>query len=182
MLRILIDMDDVMADAVARFLDWYERDFGIRYTKEQLHGTKLSAIVPPEHIQSVLMYPHQKGFFRDLPVIEDSKEVIETLNKKHEVFIVSAAMEFKHSLYDKFEWLDEHFPFIPWKRRVFCGDKTIAKGDVLIDDHDFNLSVFAGRAIVFTAPHNVHYTEYERLNRWLDAHHFFEDDVQDQTQ
>jgi 5'-nucleotidase len=175
MMRILIDMDDVMADAVARFLEWYERDFGIRYTRQQLHGTKLSEIVPPEHKQSVLGYPHQEGFFKDLPVIQDSKEVIEALNTMYEIFVVSAAMEFKHSLYDKFEWLDQHFPFIPWKRRVFCGDKTVVKGDVLIDDHDFNLSVFTGRPIVFTAPHNVHYTKYERMDKWLDAKNFFAD-------
>lgn len=175
MMRILIDMDDVMADAVARFLEWYERDYGIRYTREQLHGTKLSEIIPPEHSQAVRNYPHQKGFFKDLPVIQDSKEIIEALNDRYEVYVVSAAMEFKHSLYDKFEWLDEHFPFIPWKRRVFCGDKTIAKGDVLIDDHEFNLSVFAGRPIVFTAPHNVHYTKYERMDKWLDAKNFFAD-------
>src|ERR1700749_754931 len=97
MLRVLIDMDDVMADAVTRFLDWYERDFGVRYTKEQLHGTKLSEIVPSENKQTVLMYPHQPGFFKDLPVIEGSKEIIEKMNNKYEVFIVSAAMEFKHS-------------------------------------------------------------------------------------
>ena len=174
-MRILIDMDDVMADAVARFLDWYERDFGVRYTTEQLHSTKLSEIVPPAHKMIVHNYPHQKGFFRDLPVIQDSKEIIEALNNKYEVFVVSAAMEFKHSLYDKFEWLDEHFPFIHWKRRVFCGEKTIAKGDVLIDDHEFNLSSFVGRPIVFTAPHNVHYTKYERMDKWLDAKNFFAD-------
>jgi len=110
-----------------------------------------------------------------LPLIEDSKEIIEALNNKYEVFIVSAAMEFKYSLYEKFEWLDEHFPFIPWKRRVFCGDKSIVNGDVLIDDHDFNLSVFAGRPIVFTAPHNVHYTEYERMDKWKDAYKFFDE-------
>src|SRR5436190_5067841 len=174
-MRILIDMDDVMADAVARFLEWYERDFGVRYSRGQLHGTNLSEIVPPEHKTIVHNYPHQKGFFKDLPVIEDSKEIIEALNNKYEIFVVSAAMEFKHSLYDKFEWLDEHFPFIHWKRRVFCGDKTIAKGDVLIDDHEFNLSSFAGRPIVFTAPHNVHYTQYERMDKWLDAKNFFAD-------
>src|SRR5258706_8672221 len=164
MMRILIDMDDVTADAVARFLEWYERDFGIRYTRQQLHGTKLSEIVPPEHKQTVLRYPHQKGFFKDLPVIQDSKEVIEALNNIYEVFVVSAAMEFKYSLYDKFEWLDQHFPFIPWKRRVFCGDKTIVKGDVLIDDHDFNLFVFTGRPIVFFSPPNVHYIKNERID------------------
>ena len=41
-MRILIDMDEVIADAISRFLDWYERDFGVRYTKEQFNGTKLS--------------------------------------------------------------------------------------------------------------------------------------------
>jgi 5'-nucleotidase len=173
-MRILIDMDDVMADAGERFFEWYERDFGVRYTKEHVMGTKLSEIVPPEHRQVVKSYPHREGFFKDLPVIEDSKEMIEALSTMHEIYIVSAAMEFKHSFLDKYEWLDDHFPFIPWKRRIFCGNKHLIKGDVLIDDHDFNLSVFPGRPIVFTAPHNIHYTGYERMQNWLDAKRFFE--------
>jgi hypothetical protein len=32
-MRILIDMDEVIADAIERFLEWYERDFGVRYKK-----------------------------------------------------------------------------------------------------------------------------------------------------
>jgi len=100
--------------------------------------------------------------------------VLEELNNRYDVYIVSAAMEFKHSLYDKFEWLDEHFPFIHWKRRVFCGDKSIAKGDVLIDDHDFNLATFSGRPVVFTAPHNIHLDKYARLNNWLEAKQMFD--------
>ncbi len=172
-MRILIDMDEVMSDAIQRFLDWYERDFGIKYTKEQLHGTKLQYIVPEEHRTVVKQYPHQQGFFKDLPLIEKSQEVIEELNEKYEVYVASAAMEFKHSFFDKFEWLDEHFPFIPWKHRIFCGDKSILNADVLIDDHDFNLSVFPGRSIMFTASHNVHETKYERLNNWREARKLF---------
>jgi 5'(3')-deoxyribonucleotidase len=162
-------MDEVLADAISRFIDWYERDFGVRYTEEQFMGSKLAYEVPVEHRQTVLSYPHQPGFFKDLPVIENSQMVLEELNKRHEIYIASAAMEFKHSLYDKYEWLDKNFPFIHWKRRVMCGDKSVLKADVLIDDHDFNLSVFSGRAIMFTAPHNVHFTNYERINNWKDA-------------
>jgi len=40
-MRILIDMDDVIADAVERFLEWYERDFGTKYSVEYLRGIKL---------------------------------------------------------------------------------------------------------------------------------------------
>ena len=174
-MRILIDMDDVMADTIERVFEWYERDFDSRYTKADIHGKKLYDIIPSEHIPIVKSYFHQPGFFKDVPVMEHSKEIIEALNRVHEIYIVSAAMEFKHSFLDKYDWLDKHFPFIHWKRRVFCGDKHIIKADILIDDHDFNLSVFTGRPIVFTAPHNVHYTKYERMENWLDAKRFFDD-------
>lgn len=173
-MRILIDMDDVMADAVARFLEWYERDFGIRYTKQDLVGTKLIDIVPEEHRGIVKNYPHQKGFFKNLPLIPDSREVIQELYNNHEVFVASAAMEFRYSMDEKFEWLENHFPFIHWRRRIFCGDKHLLKADVLIDDHDFNLTTFEGRAIMFTAPHNMGDKRYERLDSWLDARKLFE--------
>lgn len=173
-MKIFIDMDDVMADAIDRFLEWYRRDFGVSFTKADLHGTKLHAIVPEEHRKIVKEYPLQKGFFKDLPVMENSREVIKELNNRFDVYIASAAMEFPNSLTDKYEWLDLHFPFIPWKRRIFCGDKSILKGDVLIDDHGFNLSVFEGRSILFTAPHNMADTKYERMNNWLDAEKLFD--------
>ena len=173
-MRILIDMDEVMADAIQRFLDWYERDFGIRYSKDQLYGTKLQFLVPEEHREIVRNYPHKKGFFKDLPLIENSLEVIRELNDKYEIYIASAAMEFEYSLPEKYEWLDQHFPFIPWKRRIFCGDKSVLYADVLIDDHDFNLSVFKGRPVLFTAPHNVHETKYERVNNWLEVRSLFD--------
>ena len=168
-MRILVDMDEVMADAISRFIDWYERDFGVRYKEEQFMGTKLAYVIPEEHRKTVLGYPHQPGFFKDLPIMQDCQMVLEELNKHHEIYIASAAMEFKHSLYDKYEWLDEHFPFIHWKRRILCGDKSVLKADVLIDDHDFNLSVFTGRPIMFTAPHNIQFTHYERINHWKEA-------------
>ncbi|CAN5646553.1 5'-3'-deoxyribonucleotidase [soil metagenome] len=173
-MRILIDMDEVMADAIQRFLEWYERDFGVRYKKEDLNGTKLHLLVPEEHRQTVKHYPHHEDFFKDLPLIPHSQEMIKALNGRFDVYIASAAMEFPHSLKHKYDWLDQYFPFIHWKRRILCGDKSVLKGDVLIDDHDFNLSVFSGRPIMFTATHNVHETKYERMNSWLDSEKFFD--------
>lgn len=167
-------MDDVIADSIERFLEWYERDFGIRYSLEELKGTKLHQIVPDEHKKFVLEYPHHLDFFEDLPVIENSREVIKKLNDRYDVYIASAAMEFPYSLDHKNAWLDKHFPFIPWKRRIFCGDKSVLKGDVLIDDHGFNLSVFDGRRIMFSASHNLNETKYERLNNWLEAEKLFD--------
>ena len=172
-MRIFIDMDDVIADTIERFLEWYDRDFGKLYTREELSGTKLYNIVPELNRQRVRQYPFHQDFFKDLPVMENSVEVIKELNERFEVYIASAAMEFPYSLDQKNVWLDKHFPFIPWKRRIFCGDKSVLRGDVLIDDHEFNLSVFQGRPIMFSSCHNLNDNKYERVNNWLEVKELF---------
>lgn len=144
MKRIAIDMDEVIADANHRAYEWYERDFNIRIAQDMVAGKYLRDAVPPDHRAKVMQYPHTEGFFKDLPVMPDSQDVILELSKKYEIFIASAAMEFKTSFVHKFEWMKEHFPFIPWTHIVFCGDKSIINADYLIDDHVRHFAHFKG--------------------------------------
>ena len=167
--RIAIDIDEVLADTVSRFLEWYERDYGIRITRDELFNKKLRQIVPEEHYETVRQYPHQKGFFADLPLIPNGRETVIKLAERYEIFIVTAAMQFRHSLDDKYVWLEKHFDFIHWDHQVFCGDKSIIRADCMIDDHDFNLKNFTGRRILFSAPHNQWVTDYERVNSWKEV-------------
>jgi 5'(3')-deoxyribonucleotidase len=90
------------------------------------------------------------GFFREAPVIAGSQEVLERLNRRYEVFIVSAATEYPLSLGEKSAWLQEHFSFITWQQLVLCGAKHIIQGDVMIDDHLKHLDSFPGRTLLFT--------------------------------
>lgn len=94
---------------------------------------------------------------------------MEQLNKKYELFIVSAAMEFPQSLNEKLEWLKEHFPFFTWKQLVFCGSKAVVHGDYMIDDLVHNLERFNGEKFIFTAPHNIHLNHFKRLNNWREV-------------
>jgi 5'-nucleotidase len=171
--RIAIDMDEVMADPLSRFIEWYERDHGIILKPEQLHGRKIYEAVVAEHRDILRKYPHQVNFFKDLKIIPDSQEVIRRLSERYEIFIASAAMEFQHSLFDKHVWLQTYFEFIPWKNYVFCGDKSIINADFLIDDHVFNFVGFRGEGIIFTAPHNVHETGFRRVNSWKEVAEMF---------
>ncbi len=163
MARIAIDMDNVMADIYSHYLHYYEASHGIKLDTECLHGIPEGEILPDGLIRKFLLTP---GFFRTAPVMPGSQEVIKALMEKYEVFIVSAAMEFPQSLREKLEWLHEHFPFISWHNIVLCGSKTIVNADIMIDDYDKNLRHFKGRQLLFTAPHNVHLTDYERVHNW----------------
>lgn len=167
-LRIAIDMDEVLADPIAKFIEIYEREHGFTYTLEQMKGKEFRDLLPRELVPTLYDYINRKGFFRDLKLIPGGQEVVKELCDKYDVYIVSAAMEFPNSLEDKLHWLADYFPFIPWTNIIFCGHK-IVKTDIIIDDRIRNFSGFEGRKLLFTSPHNLAITEYERVNTWRDV-------------
>jgi len=164
-MRIAIDMDEVLADPIHKFIQLYNRDHQVPLDLIVKPGTEIFQNVPAEINQKWFEYINEKGFFRDLPVIDGAVEAVQKLQENYEVYIVSAAMEFKNSLEDKFDWLQEHFPFISWKQIIFCGEK-IVDVDIMIDDRIKNFADFKGRPLLFTSPHNVLITEYERVDNW----------------
>ena len=165
-MRIAVDMDEVLADPLSKFIQLYNRDYGVSLDLKIEPGNEIYHHVPEHASQKWYEYINEKGFFRDLPLIENSQEVICQLQQKYEVYIVSAALEFRNSLEDKYDWLAEHFPFIPWSHIVFCGHK-IVDADILIDDRIKNFTDFKGRKLLFSSPHNLLITQYERVDNWL---------------
>lgn len=161
---IAIDMDGVMADVEAQIITYYEKQYGKKLTKKDLEGAVERQLFPEEN--ALLNILHTPGFFRTLPVMENAIETIQNLMTNFDVYIVSAAMEFPLSLKEKYDWLEEHFPFISWKNIVLCGDKSIINTDFMIDDHSKNLDYFKGTPIMFHAFHNIHENHHKRVNNW----------------
>ena len=171
--RVIIDMDDVMADATGQFLQHYHREFGVQIPRESLHHKEELQGYPKEHHEAVYRFTFRKDFFRTMQVQSESQRVVKRLHEHFEVFIVSSAMEFPNSLTEKLEWLGEHFPFLHWKQFVFCGRKTVVHGDYMIDDLPHNLDGFNGTQLLFSAPHNLQYDRFTRLNNWREVESYF---------
>jgi len=163
--RILIDMDGVLADVYARLFEMHEKETGKKLSPDEIAG-KLEA----EAFPSQRRWVSEPGFFRTLPVMKGSSEVVKKLSQKYDVIIVSLATEFPNSLTDKILWLHDHFPFISWKQIVFCGDKSFIKADIMIDDHPKNLDVFPGKTYIFTQPLNmlVNNSRHARVSSWAE--------------
>lgn len=167
--RLLIDMDDVMADASGSILKLYNSAYQTSYKHSDFWGSSLWKDEVGENYLTVRSGLYEPGFFRNMKVKADAIEVMRALCDKYEVFIVSAATEFPNSLKEKIEWLEEHFSFISWKRVILCGDKSPVMGDILIDDHEKNLKGFQGRPLLFNAIHNQDLQGYERVHSWKEV-------------
>ena len=187
---ICVDMDEVIADALGEHLVRYNRDFGRNVTVEDLRGRWLGDLIPAAHLPTVEQYILADDFFSVLDVMPESQRVLERLQSRYDIFIATAAMEVPSSFTPKFNWLARHFPFIPPSHIVFCGDKSILRGDYLIDDNPRQLKRFMGRdpeeksqhtregdspreGILFTSPANANVTGFRRVNNWLDVENMF---------
>ncbi|MBD2864239.1 MULTISPECIES: 5' nucleotidase, NT5C type [Paenibacillus] len=169
--RIAIDMDEVMGDTLGKMLECYNRDYADCLTVDDLRGKKLRHVAKCG--SEVSKYFEDPSFLRDLKVIPDSQDVIRELQSRYEIFIATAAMEVPASFAAKYEWLKEHFDFIPNTHIVFCGDKSIINADYLIDDHAYQFERFRGQGILYTASHNIEETRYPRVNNWREVADLF---------
>lgn len=173
MKRICIDMDEVMADAVAEHLLRYNRDHEDKIVLADLHGKWLWDVVPVERHAILESYLQADDFFEVLDVMPDAERVIERLQGNYEVFIATAAMEVPTSFRAKYRWLGKHFPFISPAQIVFCGDKSILHADYLIDDNPRQLKRFKGKGILYSSPHNAMVKGYTRVANWLAVEELF---------
>jgi 5'(3')-deoxyribonucleotidase/uncharacterized protein with PQ loop repeat len=171
-LRIAIDMDEVMADALAEHVRRYNAMFGTHLTLDDLHGRHLEDHIPPEH-RAAAEAMLDSTFFDELAILPDCQDVIRELTVRHDVFIVTAAMDVPCSFDAKYRWLRRHFPFIRSSHIVFCGDKGIIDADYLIDDRARHFLGFKGRPLLFAAPHNAHETRYPRVSSWTQVREVF---------
>ena len=171
--RICVDMDEVIADAVAEHLLRYNRDYADTITKEDLQGRWIWDVVAADRHPRLDEYLRSDDFFDVLDVMPDAQRVLAALQQRYEVFIATAAMEVPTSFNAKYRWLGRHFPFIPPTHIVFCGDKSILRADFLIDDNPRQLRRFAGQGILYHAPHNINVQGFRRVRDWLEIESLF---------
>lgn len=164
--RIAIDMDDVLADTHKKFIDIYLAGEAPRYTIEELREASFHELLEEHEFSALFKCVHEPGFFRDIPVMEGAQEVVARLAEHYDVFVATAAMEFRNSFVDKYDWLAEHFPAIHWRNIIFLGDKSVLNTDYLIDDLPRNLKTFQGTGLLFTALHNRDVDGFKRVNNW----------------
>ncbi|HEY0308748.1 MAG TPA: 5'-3'-deoxyribonucleotidase [Acidobacteriaceae bacterium] len=170
--RVCVDMDDTMADTMGEHIARYNAEHGLCVTKDDLQGKWLWDHVPKEHQQDLMRIMCAEDFFEDLDVLPDAPAVLQRLQEHYDIFIATAAMEVPSSFASKFRWLKRHFPFLPYRHFVFCGDKSILRAEYLIDDMPRYLKAFDGQGILFSAPHNVGATGFPRVENWLEVEEY----------
>jgi len=157
---ILLDQDGVLADFERGFVDAWRTRFPERrwVAVEDRRTFYVRDDYPAELRADVESIYHSAGFYRSLPVIPGAVAAVEELQSLgHDVRICSAPLTaYRHCVAEKFEWVEKHFGAEFVDRLVLTKDKTLVRGDVLVDDRPAVLGALnpTWRHVVFDQPYN----------------------------
>lgn len=166
-MRILLDCDGVMSDFIAHVLHEVNAELRTDHTHDDIDKWEMyeALAVPTEtraKVDQIVMSP---GFCAGLPEIEGAREGVPALRAAgHKLYCVTAPFIGHNWMPERVQWLRRHMGF-DRKHVVFCYDKELIFGDVLVDDKIDNLLAWQaawpnGRATLFEQPWN------RRDERW----------------
>ncbi|XP_058527577.1 5'(3')-deoxyribonucleotidase, cytosolic type-like [Ochotona princeps] len=180
--RMLVDMDGVLADFEAGLLQGFRRHFPEEphvpleqcsgfLTCEQYRALRSDL---RDKVASVYEAP---GFFLGLEPIPGAVEALREMHAMHdtEVFIcTSPLLKYDHCVVEKYCWVERHLGPEFVERIILTRDKTVVLGDLLIDDKDTIQGQKENPSwehILFTCCHNQHLAlppTRRRLLSWSD--------------
>ena len=162
-MRILIDMDGVLADFEKTLLETYRLKFPDKPYIRMEEIKSFHAEDDYEKIEAGLKsiirgICSSKGFYYSLQPISGGSEAVSEMNKLgNEIFICTSPLtEYENCILEKHQWVEKYLGRDWVKKIVMTKDKTIIKGDILIDDKPeiAGIDIPSWEHILYSQPYN----------------------------
>lgn len=89
--KVVLDFDEVLFEMIKRFNEFHNGKYGTRLSFGDYNIYSLSktlGVSEEEATKRVFLF-YRSGFFRDLPIVDGSKEMVENLDEQ-EIFLIGA--------------------------------------------------------------------------------------------
>jgi 5'(3')-deoxyribonucleotidase len=137
-----VDVDGVVADLVRPLLDALSTRTGTRLRVDDITRFDLAGILGPSLWSTATDILASPGFALDLPLCPHAIEGVASLRTiGRVVFVTSPFPPSPTWAHDRFAWLARHFAATP-ADVVSAADKTLFRGDLLIDDSPAQLDAW----------------------------------------
>ena len=175
---LLVDMDGVIADFERGLSEGFREQFPTEtyIPLDQIRTFYVEESYPRRLRKPIRKIYHSEGFFANLHPIDGALEALHELQGRDDtdVFICTTPIRSSpFSAQEKLEWVINHLDDKWAKRLILTGDKTLVRGDVLIDDKPEIKGILTPtwEHVLFDQPYNRDVTSKRRLtwNNWREV-------------
>jgi 5'(3')-deoxyribonucleotidase len=144
-LDLLFDLDGIIVDLHAPWLEWINRNAGTRLAKTDIHTYQMEQLPLPTHV-NVYDFLNMPGVYATLPAVDGALETLQRLNDDgHHILIATMPVKRIESTTEKLEWCARFMPWLARRRIYVGGEKDRILADAFVDDDPSNLRAFRQR-------------------------------------
>ena len=161
-----MDVDDVLIDLVGTWMKYYNRDFNDNVTKFDIKEWNIAKAVKPEAKEAIYDYIHDGKIFTQSPLIKGATEGVRLIKEAGYRVVYVTAGDSKNAKEERLKkegFLTDDRDFVAAK------DKTLIRGDYMLDDSMDNIKSFKGKGWLMTRPWNKAYNYPFRVKNWEEA-------------
>jgi 5'(3')-deoxyribonucleotidase len=164
-LRLLLDVDGVIADFPQYYLDVVQAKFGVAHSVESITQWNIGEAIGlhPDRRDIVREALQEPGVAMSLRAYPKSIKAVRKLQKMTDVFFVTSPLGSPTWPYDRERWLKAHLHMGEDPRVTHTHDKYICNGDLFIDDKMEHIKAWKkhnplGHAVLWAQPWNKTWT------------------------
>lgn len=164
---ILVDVDDVTADLIGAWLKLYNEKYNDNLKKSEVTCWNISLLVKPECGEKIYEWVETPEIY---DIVKPMKNALISINKLREnnnrvVFVTASTIG---AAGRKFQWLNDHGFNVPIEDYIEAHDKSLIRGDIMLDDGAHNCEITTAIPYIFTQAWNRKYKFKHRVRNWDD--------------
>jgi len=169
-MRILVDLDDVVADLEGRIRQLWQQQHPdvVLFPSGERTNYYIGSGLSSDYASEIYHLMHGPGFFSSLDTVEGAPQALhELISLGHDVFIVtSSGVSYPLAATEKYQWVETHLGHHMLAHLVITPVKFVVDGDILIDDRpEIDREDQASwEHVLFDRPYNRQQTTKRRLN------------------
>jgi len=175
---VLIDLDDTLSLFLDSWLSLYNKKYNDNLTVMDILSWNIQDYIKPEAREDIYELLKTPGLLSEVVKPKPGAIMVtEILSKYYDLYIVTACT-YPQNIVEKFKWIENYFPHISTDNIITAKNKSLIKGDYMIDDYQNNLiTSICDTKLLFNMPHNFNYTiEFDsmtRVSNWEEVLWFF---------
>lgn len=167
MATIFVDVDDVTLDLLSEWLRLYNLDYESNLKPEDILAWDVSKFVSKDCGNKIYDYLNLVTLYNNVNAFPGALDGVNTIRQMgHRVVFATASIPNRHMSFRKLTRLNDLGFNVDFKDYIELPDKSLLRGEFLLDDNYNNVVNFSGKGFLFTRMHNLAYHYKHRISSW----------------